>query len=196
MNTPAAVECPFLFLPRTPAQIAGFIQLHEGKVCAIVENYAEVYQEPPVVTDGTTVVLAVEVDPEDVKVFQDGDKLKLQLWRGDKQSRVKATDKLTLPFHTLAVAQAILTAASIVPPGTEGVAQGPLSAGPDPVETARTAFGEYPAEIQLAAALVVVPAAELEKLPEISPARASAILNWANATLATLAPPQAAAAGA
>jgi hypothetical protein len=185
MNTaaPVAIECPFLFLPRTPAQIAGYIQLHEGKVCAIVENYAEVFEQPPVVTDGASIVLAISVDPEDVKVYQDGDKMKLQLWRGDKQSRVKATDKLTLPFLTLDVAQAVLAAS-----GAPAVA--------DPVETARTAFAEYPAEIQLAAALSAVPVETLATLPEISPARAQAILNWSQAQLATLAPPAAAAAGA
>lgn len=174
---PVAVECPFLFLARTPAQIAGYIQLHEGKVCAIVENYAEVFEAPPTVTDGTSVVLALTVDPEDVKVTQDGDKIKLQLWRGDKQSRVKATDKLTLPFLTLDVAQAVLTAA--------GAPAAPAAL--DPVEAAQAAFSAYPADVRSAAALSAVPVAELEKLPEISPARAQAILNWCQATLAPLA---------
>jgi hypothetical protein len=188
MNTaaPVAIESPFLFLVRTPAQIAGFIQMYDGKVCAIVENYAEVFEAPPVITDGASVVLAIEVDPDDVKVYQDGDKMVLKLWRGDKQSRAKPSDKLTLPFYSLEVAQAIITA------GAPAAAVAPV----DPVEAARTAFAEYPAEIQLAAALSAVPVETLATLPEISPARAQAILNWSQAQLATLAPPAAAAAGA
>lgn len=188
---PDAVDTPFLFLPRHPNQLAGFMQVHEGKVCAIVENYAEVFVEPPVLTDGTSHVWAIEVDPSDVKVFQDGDRTKLMLWRGDKGSRTKPQDKLTLPIYTMEVAQSMLIA-------LQGAgAAAPVAA--DPVEAAKAAFAEIPAEVQLAAVIGAVPVSVLEGLPEMTPARASAVSNWATATVAaymTAQAPAAAAAGA
>lgn len=156
----------YYFAKVKPGEINGYLQAQGGKINLIMGNYTEVFQVAPVITDDSLQVFAVRIDSSDIRVISDGGVLKTFLWRGDKTSRVKPQDKITVEIFTVAEMADVAPAAPV-----------------DIAEAARAAFGEFPAEVQLALVVSAQDSDTLIKMPDISPARASAIQNWAKATV-------------
>lgn len=161
-----APDLLYFYITVKPGEINGYLQAQEGKINIILGNYTQVFPEPPVITDSSLQNFAVRILPEDIRVISDGGVLKTFLWRGDKTSRVKPQDKITVEVFTLA------EMANVTP------------AAPEDITTAaRAAFGEYPSAVQLALVISTQSIEDLTKLPTLSPAQATAISNWATATV-------------
>jgi len=122
-----------LYLTLKPQDVR--LALLDGRIVAIVDNYIEVFQVKPTITDGVTQVLHVEVPDDEVTAQQDGESQRLILWKGDPSSRSRPQDKLTLPVS------------SLITLGGEG---------PSQIALANQAFGGLPDEIKLAITIVNV----------------------------------------
>lgn len=150
-----------------PGEINGFLQAQDGKVLVIMPNYTEVFTQPPVVHDDSLQVYALEIADEDLKEVQDGTTLKRYIWRGDKTSRPKPQDKITVP---------ILPVATVI---------GAASASA-PVDQARTVFSGYPGAIQMALVIAAQDPTTLSSiLPEgvLTEAQLTQISAWAKANV-------------
>lgn len=163
MTAPALT---YYYITVKPGEINGYLQAQEGKINIILGNYTQVFTEVPVVTDSSLQVFAVRISQDDIRVISDGGVIKTFLWRGDKTSRVKPQDKITIEVFTIA------EMADVAP------------AAPEDITTAaRTAFGGYPAAVQLALIISAQSIEDLTLLPTVSPAQATGISNWATATV-------------
>lgn len=146
-----------------PGEINGFLQAQDGKVLVIMPNYTEVFTQPPVVHDDSLQVYALEIADEDLKEVQDGTTLKRYIWRGDKTSRPKPQDKITVPVLPVAAALG-------------------SSAGDTPVEAARTVFAGYPQAVQMALVIAAQdPGTMASIFPEglLTAEQTNALLAWA-----------------
>jgi hypothetical protein len=76
-------------------------QALDGNILLILANYSEVFENPPPVLDGVSQVFRVEVDHDEVQQRQEGAVMKLLLWRGDQNARVRPQDYLTLKCESL-----------------------------------------------------------------------------------------------
>lgn len=158
---------PFHFAIFKPGEINGFLQAQNSVINAILNNYTEVYTKPPVLHDDSLQVFAVQIEDEDLKEVVDGLNVKRFIWRGDKTSRPKPQDKITVP---------ILPVATVI---------GAASASA-PVDQARTVFSGYPGAIQMALVIAAQDPTTLSSiLPEgvLTEAQLVQISAWAKANV-------------
>ena len=167
----------YYYITVKPGEINGYLQAQEGKINIILGNYTQVFEQPPTIIDSSLQVFAVKIRADDIRTISDGGVIKTFLWRGDKTSRVKPQDKITIEVFTIAEMAEVVPAAPV-----------------DITAAARAAFGEYPAEVQLGLIINAQTVEDLTKLPTISPAQATAISNWAQATVGEFVASQASAA--
>lgn len=166
---------PFHFAIFKPGEINGFLQAQNSVINAILNNYTEVFTKPPVVNDDNLQVFAVQIEDEDLKEVVDGVTVKRFIWRGDKTSRPKPQDKITVPILPVAT---VIGAASATAP----------------VDQARTVFAGYPSDVQMA---LVINAQDPTTLPSLFPqnvlteAQLTALTTWAKAKVDAFTAPSA-----
>lgn len=147
-----------LYLVRKPGEIV--LASLDGQIVMIVDNYTEVFETPPQITDGVSRAFVVEVPHDEVIQRMDNGVNRLFLWKGDPKSRERPHDKHQLPVQSLMA----------------------MSKG-DPAEMARSAFAELPEEVRLAAIIEATADATLTKLPDIGPERITLLRTWAQNVL-------------
>jgi hypothetical protein len=150
---------PF-YIKVTPGEINGFLAAQGGKILFHVPNYTELFEQPPVANDESHQVFLVGSPEDEIRTISDGGVQKTYVWKGDPQARSKPQDKASLEILSLVP---FVTAVAVM----------------DPVAAAKAAFADMPADVQLAAVIQANTLDTLTALPEISPARASALHMWA-----------------
>jgi hypothetical protein len=142
-----------------PEHINGKLAALGGKLLAHLPNYTRLYEELPVLKDESLQVFMVEPSADDIHVYKDDSGINHFIWHGDKGSRGRSQDLVTVEILPVGA-----TAGSLLP-----------------TDVARAAMEGFPEDVQVAAVLSKASDKTLHGIPEVSPARASAMRIWAMA---------------